>query len=191
MVRGRSAARRNRQAKRALAPLAGVALVGVAALERLRRRRSKETRGGGYHALEQNKLISRRLIEEGLSAGRHEVIDELVAPTFVNHDPSATGDMVGRDGLRQLIDMYRTAFPDLRVSLEEQLAERDLVATRWSARGTHHGPILGIEPTAKQSTVTGITIDRIEDGKIVESWNNWDTLGMLQQLGVMPALAEA
>ena len=190
MVRGRSAARRNRQAKRALAPLAGVALVGVAALERLRRRRSKETRGGD-HALEQNKLVSRRLIEEGLSAGRHEVIDELVAPTFVNHDPSATGDMVGRDGLRQLIDMYRTAFPDLRVSLEEQLAERDLVATRWSARGTHHGPILGIEPTAKQSTVTGITIDRIEDGKIVESWNNWDTLGMLQQLGVMPALAEA
>jgi steroid delta-isomerase-like uncharacterized protein len=191
MVRARSAARRNRQTRRAVAPLAGVALVGVAVLERLRRRRSNAMSNGNDHAREANKLISRRLIEEGLNNGRYEVIDELVAPRFVNHDPSATGDMSGRDGLRQLIDVYRTAFPDLRVSIEEQLAERDLVASRWSARGTHQGPILGIEPTAKQSTVTGITIDRIEDGKIVESWNNWDTLGMLQQLGVMPALAEA
>jgi steroid delta-isomerase-like uncharacterized protein len=141
--------------------------------------------------MEENKLISRRLVEEAFNAGRYEVIDELVAPKFVNHDPSVTDDLVGPEGTRQLIESYRTAFPDLQITIEEQIAERDLVSSRWMARGTHRGSLLGIEPTGKESTVTGITIDRIENGKIVESWNNWDTLGMLQQLGVVPALAEA
>jgi steroid delta-isomerase-like uncharacterized protein len=186
-VRGRSADARGRWARRAAAPLAGAALVVVAVLERVRRRRQK----GSTDTMEANKQISRRMIEDVLNAGRYDAIDELVAPKFVNHDPSVTEDMTGPEGIRQLAETYRTAFPDLKVKIEEQIAERDRVATRWSARGTHRGPLLGIDPTGKESSVTGITIDRIENGKIVESWNNWDTLGLLQQLGVVPALAQA
>ena len=188
-MRGGNAEGRSRRARRVFAPLAGAALVVAAVLERLRRRR--QTTKGSTETMEANKLISRRLVEEVFNAGRYDVIDEIVAPTFVNHDPSVTEDAVGPEGTRQLIDTYRTGFPDLKVTIEEQIAERDLVATRWTARGTHRGPMLGIEPTGKEATVTGLTIDKIENGKIAESWNNWDTFGLLQQLGVVPALAEA
>jgi steroid delta-isomerase-like uncharacterized protein len=188
-VRGRSADARGRWVRRAAAPLAGIALVVVAVVERVRRRQQRTK--GKTETMDQNKQISRRLVEDGISAGRYEVIDELVAPDCVNHDPSVTEDLVGPDGVRQLIDTYRTAFPDLRVTVEDQIAERDRVVTRWIARGTHQGPLLGIDPTGKAATVTGITIDRIENGKIAESWNNWDTLGLLQQVGVVPALAQA
>jgi steroid delta-isomerase-like uncharacterized protein len=172
-----------------LAPLAGVALLAVAIAERLRRKRKAE--GGSFSMLEANKTISRRVIEEALNEGRLETVDELIAPTFVNHDPSATGELSGPDGMKQLVEGYRTAFPDLRVTIEDQLAEGDRVATRWTARGTHQGELMGIAATGKEATVTGLSIDRITDGKIVESWNNWDTLGLLQQLGVVPAMAEA
>jgi steroid delta-isomerase-like uncharacterized protein len=187
-VRRGSAAERGRRIRRVFAPLAGAALVVAAVFERLRRRRRQK---GPLETMKANKQISRRLVEDAFNAGRTEVIDELIAPTFVNHDPSVTEDLIGPEGTKQLIEGYRTAFPDLKVTVEEQIAEGDLVATRWTARGTHRGPFLGMEPTGKQATVTGLTIDRIENGKIVESWNNWDTLGLLQQLGVVPALAEA
>ena len=141
--------------------------------------------------LKTNKTISRRIVEETFNDGRFEVVDEIVAPTFVNHDPSTPEDVRGPDGLTQLIESYRTAFPDVRLTIEDQLAEGDLVATRWSGRGTHQGELLGIAATGKQATVTGITIDRIVDGRIVETWTNWDTLGLLQQLGVVPATTQA
>ncbi len=139
---------------------------------------------------ETNKTVSRRLVEEAFNKGEYDVVEELVAPTYVNHDP-LTGDTKGPEGTRAVIEGYRSAFPDLTITIEEQLAERDLVATRWTATGTHKGELLGIAPTGKESTVTGLTIDRIADGKLVESWNNWDTLGMLRQLGVVPELATA
>ena len=82
--------------------------------------------------------------------------------------------------------MYRQAFPDLRMTVEAMFADGDCVITRWTAVGANTGEIPGMPATGKQSTVTGVTIDRIEDGKIVESWTNWDTLGMLQQLGIAP-----
>jgi steroid delta-isomerase-like uncharacterized protein len=174
--------------RRIVAPLAGIALVAVAALERLRRRRGTK---GSSERMEANKRISRRLVEEVFNTGRFEILDELVAGSFVNHDPSATGEMKGPEGVRQLIETYRGAFPDLKITIEEQIAERDLVTSRWTGRGTHRGELLGIGATGKETTVTGITIDRIDNGKIVESWNNWDTLGLLQQLGVVPELAPA
>jgi steroid delta-isomerase-like uncharacterized protein len=141
--------------------------------------------------MDQNKQISRRLLQDAFGGGRYDVIDELVAPNWVVHDPSVTEDIRGPAGVRQLIETYRSAFPDLQMKVEEQIAEGDRVATRWSARGTHRGPLLGIDATGKEASVTGITIDRIENGEIVESWSNWDTLGLLQQLGVVPALAQA
>lgn len=139
---------------------------------------------------EANKIVARRLVEEAFNKGNYGVIEELVAPTIVNHDP-ATGDETGVDGVRQNIDRYRSAFPDVKITIEEQVADGDLVASRWTATGTHKGELMGIAPTGKESTVTGLTLDKIKDGKIVESWTNWDTLGMLQQLGVIPAMAIA
>jgi len=140
---------------------------------------------------ESNKALARRLMEEAFNAGNIDVVDELVATGFVNHDAAAPESTVGLDAAKASIEGYRAAFPDLRITVEDQIADDDRVVTRWSAKGTHQGELMGMPATGKQSTVTGITIDRIVDGRIAESWTNWDTLGMLQQLGVVPALATA
>jgi steroid delta-isomerase-like uncharacterized protein len=178
-----------RRSRRLLAPLAGVALLAIGLAERFRRRRGKQTEGRRQMS-EANKTVSRRLTEEAFNQGKYDVIEELVASTFVNHDP-ATGDTKGPQGTRELIEGYRLAFPDIRIKIEEQIAEGDLVATRWTGTGTHKGELMGIAPTGKGTTVTGVTIDKIKDGKIVESWNNWDTLGLVRQLGVVPELVTA
>lgn len=138
-----------------------------------------------------NKALSRRFMEEAFNAGNLDVIDELVAPGFVNHDPAAPESTVGPEAAKASIEGYRMAFPDLRIKVEDQIADDDRVVTRWSGTGTHQGELMGIPATGKQSTVTGISIDLIVDGRIAESWTNWDTLGMLQQLGVVPALVTA
>jgi steroid delta-isomerase-like uncharacterized protein len=136
---------------------------------------------------EENKRISRRIPEEVFGKGNLDVIDELVADDFVNHDPSVPPEVPGgSEGLKTFVQVYRTAFPDLKIKVEDQVAEGDQVVTRWSASGTQKGELMGIPATGKQGAVTGITIDRIKNGRIVESWNNWDTLGLLQQLGVVP-----
>ena len=137
------------------------------------------------------KAIARRFLEEAFNSGNLDVVDELVAPEFVNHDAALPEPGVGIEAAKASITGYREAFPDLRLTIEEQLAEGEYVTTRWSARGTHQGNLMGMTPTGKQATVTGITIDRIVDGRFVESWTNWDTLGLMQQLGVIPALATA
>ena len=138
---------------------------------------------------ESNKALSRRVLDEAFNAGNIDVIDELVSTDFVNHDAALREPLVGPDAAKATISGYRSAFPDLRITIEEQIADEQGVATRWSAKGTHEGDLMGVAPTGKQATVTGITIDRIVDGRIAESWTNWDTLGMLQQLGVVPVLA--
>jgi steroid delta-isomerase-like uncharacterized protein len=137
------------------------------------------------------KAISRRFLEEAFNSGKLDVVDELVAPEFVNHDAALPEPTVGIEAAKASINGYREAFPDLRLTVEQQLAEGELVTTRWSARGTHQGELMGMAATGKQATVTGITIDRIVEGRLVESWTNWDTLGLMQQLGVIPALATA
>lgn len=141
---------------------------------------------------EDNKRISRRIAEEGFAGGNVEVFDELVAESLVDHTPGLPPELPsGREGLKQLARAYRDAFPDLSLRVEDQIAEGDRVVTRWSARGTHEGDFMGIPATGKEGATTGITIDRIEGGKVVETWTNWDTLGLLQQLGVVPEPARA
>jgi steroid delta-isomerase-like uncharacterized protein len=93
--------------------------------------------------------------------------------------------------MRAFIEMYRTAFPDTRIEFAEMVAEGDLVAGPWRATGTHQGELMGIPATGKSISITGMGMDRVVDGKIVESWGNWDALGMLTQLGVVPAAAGA
>jgi steroid delta-isomerase-like uncharacterized protein len=92
----------------------------------------------------------------------------------------------GIDGNKVFTSMFLRAFPDTRMTVEQQVAEGDNVVTRWTAQGTHKGELMGIPATGKQVTITGITIDRIVAGRIVESWDEFDQFGMMQQLGVVP-----
>jgi steroid delta-isomerase-like uncharacterized protein len=137
---------------------------------------------------EQNKANNRRVFDEAFNQGKVAVVDELCASNYVLHDP--TGPIPGAEGFKQFVAMYRAAFPDLHISLEDEVAEGDMVAVRWVARGTHGGELMGIPATGKPITVTGITIVRSDDsGKFEEAWVNLDTLGMLQQLGVIPHMS--
>lgn len=134
---------------------------------------------------EQNKTIVRRAIEEVYNQGHLDAVDDLVSSDFVAH--SSDGDIHGPDGMKESVVALRRAFPDLQMTIEEQVAEGDTVVTRWTARGTHTGDYHGIPPTGKQGSMTGIDIDRVVDGKAVECWTEADNLGLLQQLGVVPS----
>ena len=139
---------------------------------------------------EENKRISRRVADEGFSRGNVDIFDELVAEDFVNHDPAVPPELPpGREGLKALARYYRSAFPDTQLTIEDQVAEGDRVVSRYTVRGTHKGDFAGVPATGKQITATGITIDRIEGGKIVESWNEFSQLSLLQQLGIVPEQA--
>lgn len=138
---------------------------------------------------EENKAIVRRLFEEAWNQGKGEVIDEVIAVDHVDHY-SPPGFPPGVEGFKQQLTMYRTAFPDIHFTIEDQVTEGDKVVTRWTARGTHQGELMGILATNKEATVTGIQIDRLAGGKIVEHWGIFDQLGLMQQLGVVPTMGE-
>jgi predicted ester cyclase len=114
-----------------------------------------------------------------------------VAPGYVGHDAAEPEPIRGPEGAKENIRKYQAGFPDGALTVDHQIAEGDTVATRWTGRGTQTGEIAGIAPTGKQVTVTGLTISRLEGGKIVEEWTVWDTLGMLVQLGAVPEPARA
>jgi len=137
---------------------------------------------------EENKALMRRWIE-AVNQRNLAVFDELCAPEFVYHDASKT--MQGLEPYKQFLSMYLTAGPDLHFTIEDEVAEGDKVVTRYTTRGTHLGSFMGIPPTGKHVTVTGIAITRIANGKAVEEWANADDLGLLQQLGVIPAPGQA
>jgi steroid delta-isomerase-like uncharacterized protein len=140
---------------------------------------------------EENKILARRLSEEVYSRGNLDAADEIYAPDFVGHDPNSPEEMRSPEGVKQLAGAYRNAFPDLQVTIEDQVAEGDEVATRWRARGTHQGEMMGIAPTGNRVEMTGINFSRIAEGKIVEEWYNYDALGLMQQLGVVPPPGQA
>ena len=137
--------------------------------------------------LEENKALVQRFVEEAFNKGNLDVADEVYAPRFFSHDPSTPEGERGPEDVKQFVNTYRSAFPDGHTIIEDLIAEGDKVAYRWTYRGTHQGELMGIAPTEKEVTITGITINRISGGKIEEEWNNFDQLGMLQQLGVVPA----
>jgi steroid delta-isomerase-like uncharacterized protein len=140
---------------------------------------------------ESNKAIVRRLIEEVWNKGNMQVADELFAPNYTHHDPSTPDVGRGPEGEKKRATHYRAAFQDLRMTVEEVLAEGETVTVRWSCRGNHKGELNGIAPTGKQFSTTGITIARFSNGKITEGWVNWDALGLMQQLGAVPELNKA
>lgn len=134
---------------------------------------------------EDNKGLVRRVIEEVYNKGNLAAVDDYVAADFVIHAPS--GDIPGPAGARQFVAMLREAFPDFHTTIEDQVADGDMVVTRWIAEGTHLGEFQGIPPTGKHRTMSGIDIDRIVADKVVECWTNTDDLGLMRQLGVLPA----
>jgi steroid delta-isomerase-like uncharacterized protein len=135
---------------------------------------------------ESAKALARRVFDEVWTQGNLDVIDELFASDCTSFDP-VNGEVRGPAGVRGLISMYRTAFPDTRMTILHQLAERDWVATHWTATGTHQGELMGIPPTGTQVTVSGVQLMRVVDGKIVEGTGVFDALGLLQQIGAVPA----
>jgi steroid delta-isomerase-like uncharacterized protein len=141
---------------------------------------------------EENKALLRRSVEEIFSAqGDLDVADEIYAPNYVGHNPLDSEDVRGPEGAKEQARMYRNAFPDVRLNIEEQIAEGDRVVTRWIGSGTHQGEMMGIAPTGNQIRVDGITISRIQDGKVVEDWELFNALGLMQQLGAVPTPEEA
>jgi steroid delta-isomerase-like uncharacterized protein len=140
---------------------------------------------------EENKAVARRAFEDHFNTGNLDLGEEIFTPDYVNHDPSLPDFGSGPEAANQAVRLYRDAFPDARITVEDQVAEGDEVATRWSARGTHEGELMGVAPTGNRVEITGITISRIEGGKIAEDWINYDALGMLQQVGAIPAPEQA
>jgi predicted ester cyclase len=131
-----------------------------------------------------NKAVVLASIEEGWNARRLVIFDELFASNMVDH--SLPPDLPQtREGTRQLAVLYWRAFPDLRLTIEDQIAECDKVATRWTARGTHTGDLMGIAPTGKQVVVRGISVNRLLGGKIVETWSAIDQPWILQHVGLV------
>jgi steroid delta-isomerase-like uncharacterized protein len=132
-------------------------------------------------ANEQNEQVVRRNWDAW--NGDQSAIEETVAADAVGHDPAMPEETRGPDGVREMIAMYRGGFPDLEFTIEEMISDGDLVATRWSSTGTHTGDLQGAPPTGQRVTVTGMSIDRVENGKIVEAWAQWDNAGLAQALG--------
>ncbi len=134
---------------------------------------------------EENKALVHRLFEEAFNKKNASVIDELLDPNFVNYDFPAPAP--GAEGVKQVTAMFLAAFPDMHVTIEEELAEGDKVITRGYFSGTHRGEFQGIPPTGKTIHVKYIDIWRVQNGKLVENWVQQDILGMMQQLGAIPA----
>jgi steroid delta-isomerase-like uncharacterized protein len=139
---------------------------------------------------EENKALVHRSFEEVFNQGNLDAVEEIFAPDYVLHDPTSPEEIRGTEGMRQYVSMYRSAFPDLQQTIEDQIAEGEKVATRLTGRGTHQGELIGIPPTGNRVEVLGIVINRISGGKIAESWATYDALGMMQQIGAVPAPGE-
>jgi steroid delta-isomerase-like uncharacterized protein len=137
-----------------------------------------------------NKAVIERLSEELWNRQNLAIVDELVAPEWVDHD-AAQGMPPGPAGLKALAAGMQAAFSNGRSTIEDMVAGGDRVAWRWTYRSRHTGEFQGIPPSGNEVALTGITIDRIADGKLVERWGMVDTLGFLQQLGAIPAPREA
>lgn len=133
-----------------------------------------------------NKATLRRFLDEAFGKGNLAAVDELIADVFVDHSPppDISGD---KAGMKQTVKLFRSAFPDLRLTIEDMIAEGDKVAVRVVTRGTHKGELMGIAPTGRSVTINEQHILQFANGQITAHWGVEDNLGMMQQLGVVPA----
>jgi steroid delta-isomerase-like uncharacterized protein len=139
---------------------------------------------------EQNETVVRRTFD-AFNTGDTSPAEELIAADAVAHDPSQPEEARGPEGFKQTIELYRAAFSDLTFSIDEVFSDGELVCTRWSTTATHDGDLMGIPPTGNHITSTGISVDRVVDGKVAESWVQWDNLGLMQQVGAFEGAAAA
>lgn len=134
---------------------------------------------------EANAATARRVLEEIFNEGRLEVAAELYAADCVNHDPADEEDRHGVKAMQEKARLYRDAMSDLELTVDDVFATDDRAVTRWTARGTNDGELMGMAPTGRRIEITGTSIDRFDDsGRIVEEWDHWDNAGFMQQLGV-------
>ncbi|MDX1522801.1 MAG: ester cyclase [Anaerolineae bacterium] len=138
---------------------------------------------------DENKAVVRRFFQEVFDNGNLEAIDQLMAADVVDHE-LPPGLPPGREGTKAFLGMFLSAFPGMKMTIEDEMADGDKVVTRWTVTGTHTGELMGIPPTNKQVTVAGIDINRVAGGQIAEHWGQFDQMGMMQQLGVIPTPGE-
>lgn len=124
-----------------------------------------------------------RFTDEAWNGGNLDLIDELFAPDYVGHDAPRPEPVRGPEGMKEFLRMYRHAFSDAVITLDDVIIAGDKVVTRWTGRGTHDGDLMGIPPTGTPVAFTGIRIFRVANGQIAEGWVVWDTFGLMRQLG--------
>jgi steroid delta-isomerase-like uncharacterized protein len=132
---------------------------------------------------EENKAVGRRYLE-AVNERDLNIIDEVIAPDYVGHEPGE--ETRGPEGVKQYISMFLDAFPDVSITVEDEIAEGDKVVIRFTGRGTHQGELMGIPPSGNRVEVSSISICRFEGGKVIEEWEQYDALGMMQQIGAVP-----
>lgn len=135
---------------------------------------------------EQSKALVRQLIEQVFNQGNLSMADELLAPDFVEREQLPPGMPSGREGVKHLTSMMRSAFPDFEAAIDDMIAEGDKVVIRQTWSGTHEGEFMGVPPTGKRVSFGVIDVIRIAGGKFVEHWGQMDTMGLMQQLGAVP-----
>jgi steroid delta-isomerase-like uncharacterized protein len=158
----------------------------VERLPRLLQQVGRQRRRRDSMSVEENRALIQRFVEEAFNRGNLGVVDEIYAPDYVGHTAGLPEQTPGPEGVKEFVRLYRRAFPDLHTIIEDIVTEGDRVAYRWTAVGTHQGELMGVPPSSNRVELTGITIERIVGGKVVETWNNFDQLGMMRQIGVIP-----
>ena len=136
--------------------------------------------------LERNKAVVRRTFEELLNRGRFDEVKELYAPNLVYHASNGE-ELHGRERIRELVTLYRQAFPDITATVEDLIAEGDRVVVRFTARGTHTGEAHGVARTGRELRMAGLILCRLAGGRIVEEWEGISREAMLEQVGAPPA----
>jgi steroid delta-isomerase-like uncharacterized protein len=139
--------------------------------------------------LERNKKVLHRFWKEVWNDNKLDVVDEIFHQDFVDHGLAPGLTKQGPEGAKEAVMQFRTAMPDLWLRVDGMIAEDDKVMTRWTAGGTHDGPMGPFAATGKKGEIQGVTINRLVDGRILEAWDNFDMLGMMAQLGVVPEMS--
>lgn len=134
---------------------------------------------------EQAKAIYQRMVDDVVNQGKFDVVDELFSPEYVDH-AAPPGAPAGLEGVKAIFGMFRGAFPDVKFTIDEMVAEGDIVATRVHGEGTQNGPFMGVPPSGKHAVWRSVGFFRVKDGKIVEHWGIPDLFGLMIQLGIIP-----
>ena len=135
--------------------------------------------------MEAEQSTVRRFFAEAWNSKDLTLVDELISPTYVGHDVTLSNAERGPERIKRIMTSFRTAFPDLRVTVEDVVVQGDKEVVRWMARGTHQGTFMNIAPTGKPIAISGTDIGRVANGQIQEMWSNWDGLGLMRQLGAI------